>query len=94
MTQALAGSALAQDDDVSRADLPFEFMLNALRLADGFALQLFSERTGLGLNAITAALDQAEQQGLMERDFQRARPSTRGFDFLNDLQALFLPQNR
>lgn len=94
MTQAQAGSALAQDDDVSRADLPFEFMLNALRLADGFALQLFSERTGLGLNAITAALDQAEQQGLMERDFQRARPSTRGFDFLNDLQALFLPRNR
>lgn len=91
-TQALAGNALAQEIEVSRADLPFEFMLNALRLADGFALQQFVERTGLGLGAIAAALDQAERQGLLARDLTHAWPTARGFDFLNDLQALFLPQ--
>jgi oxygen-independent coproporphyrinogen-3 oxidase len=91
MAQALAGSAITQDNEVSRAELPFEFMLNALRLADGFELAWFAERTGLGLNAINTALDQAERQGLMTRDWVHAKPTARGFDFLNDLQALFLP---
>jgi len=91
MAQALAGNAVAQDNDVSRTELPFEFMLNALRLADGFALPLFSERTGLPLGTITTALDQAEQQNLLVRELQHIRPSSRGFDFLNDLQSLFLP---
>ena len=90
MAQALAGSALAQDDEVSRADLPFEFMLNALRLAQGFELTLFTERTGLPMTAIAPALEAAQQQGLLSVDHQRARPTARGFDFLNDLQALFL----
>ena len=92
MTQALAGSALAQENEVSRADLPFEFMLNALRLADGFELQQFADRTGLGLNAIAAALDAAEHQGLLQRSLTHAQPTVRGFDFLNDLQTLFLPK--
>lgn len=91
MSQAMLGQALAQDVDVSRSELPFEFMLNALRLADGFDLPLFTERTGLPFSAITRALDQAQAQGLLERDFQHAKPTVRGFDFLNDLQALFLP---
>jgi oxygen-independent coproporphyrinogen-3 oxidase len=94
MTQALAGQAMALEDEVTRAELPFEFMLNALRLADGFALQLFAERTGLAITAIAAALEQAERQGLIERDLTRVRPSVRGFDFLNDLQSLFLPVPR
>jgi len=92
MTQALADNALAQENEVSRADLPFEFMLNALRLADGFELQQFAERTGLGLSAIAAALDEAERQGLLQRSLTHAQPTARGFDFLNDLQALFLPK--
>jgi oxygen-independent coproporphyrinogen-3 oxidase len=91
LAQALAGSAVAQENEVSRADLPLEFMLNALRLADGFELKLFSERTGLPISAVAAALDRAEQQGLLLRDLHRARPSARGFDFLNDLLMLFLP---
>jgi oxygen-independent coproporphyrinogen-3 oxidase len=94
MEQALAGHCLAQDEEVSRADLPFEFMLNALRLKDGFALQLFSERTGLAITAIQAALEQAEAQGLIVRDLARVTPSVRGFDFLSDLQSLFLPKHR
>jgi oxygen-independent coproporphyrinogen-3 oxidase len=91
MDGALAGRALAQDDEVSRADLPFEFMLNALRLREGFALALFSERTGLALTAIKDPLQEAERKGLIERDLSSVRPTTRGFDFLSDLQALFLP---
>jgi oxygen-independent coproporphyrinogen-3 oxidase len=90
MDKALAGTPVAQDNEVSRADLPFEFMLNALRLREGFKLQEFSERTGLPLTAIQAGLDEAERKGLIERDFTRVRPTERGFDFLNDLQTLFL----
>jgi putative oxygen-independent coproporphyrinogen III oxidase len=82
--------AVAQEDEVSRADLPFEFMLNALRLRDGFALAQFTERTGLALSAIEQPLQEAERKGLVERDLLRIRPTGRGFDFLSDLQALFL----
>ena len=92
MDAALAGRALASDEDVRRAELPFEFMLNALRLRGGFALQDFTERTGLPLSSIASALEQAQQQGLLTRDAAGwVQPTERGFDFLSDLQALFLP---
>lgn len=90
MDNALAGQAVAQDEEVRRADLPFEYMLNALRLREGFALQDFSERTGLPITAIARGLEEAERKGLIERDMARVRPTERGFDFLSDLQALFL----
>jgi oxygen-independent coproporphyrinogen-3 oxidase len=89
--EALAGRAVSNEHEVARADLPFEFMLNALRLRDGFALALFGERTGLPASAIDAALREAERRGLVEVDLQGVRPTARGFDFLSDLQALFLP---
>ena len=92
MDHALAGNAVAQDRDVRRADVPFEYMLNALRLRDGFALPDFSARTGLPLTAIQAALDTAHSKGLVTRDLHRVKPTVLGFDFLNDLQALFLPE--
>ena len=91
MTQALAGAAVAQHEEVARAQLPFEFALNALRLREGFELARFSERTGLSLGAIASALAEAERRGLIERDFQRVWPTERGFDLLSDLQSLFLP---
>ena len=91
MEKALAGNAVTQDAEVNRAELPFEFMLNSLRLRDGFALQDFSARTGLPLTAIQQPLDQALAKGLIERDLHRVKPTVRGFDFLSDLQALFLP---
>lgn len=94
MERALAGHCVAQESEVSRTDLPFEFMLNALRLKEGFSLQQFSDRTGLALTAIQKGLDEAERKGLIERDFVHVKPSERGFDFLNDLQALFLPPTR
>ena len=90
MDKTFAGSAVTQDSEVSRADLPFEFMLNALRLREGFKLQDFAEKTGLPFSAIQKGLDEAERKGLIERDFVRVKPTERGFDFLNDLQALFL----
>lgn len=90
MEQALAGQAVTQDEEVARKELPFEFMLNALRLRDGFELAHFSERTGLPLTVIQSGLDEAERRGLIERDWQRVKPTERGFDFLSDLQALFL----
>jgi putative oxygen-independent coproporphyrinogen III oxidase len=91
MAQALQGQAVAQEEELGRAALPFEFMLNALRLADGFELARFTERTGLPLTAVDVALQQAESQGLLARNLTHAWPTPRGFDFLNDLQALFLP---
>jgi putative oxygen-independent coproporphyrinogen III oxidase len=91
MQSALQGQAVAQEHEVARADLPFEFMMNALRLKSGFELARFQERTGLPITHIAKALEQAEQKGLLTRDFVRATPTERGFDFLSDLQALFLP---
>jgi oxygen-independent coproporphyrinogen-3 oxidase len=92
MERALAGDAVAQEEDVRLADLPFEFMLNALRLRQGFALAEFSARTGLAITAIARQLDEAERRGWITRDLQRVQPTERGFDFLSDLQSLFLPE--
>ncbi len=93
MKQAMAGEPVTQSDEVSRADLPFEFMLNALRLKEGFALTDFMERTGLALTSIQKGLKEAERLGLLERDWTRVWPTPKGFDFLSDLQALFLPDS-
>ncbi|MDD2727644.1 radical SAM family heme chaperone HemW [Malikia sp.] len=91
MENALQGQPMASEEEVAPAELPFEFMLNALRLREGFPLALFSERTGLPLSRIMPALQQAEAKGWIERDLASLRPTERGFDFLSDLQELFLP---
>ena len=91
MDKALAGSAIASTTEVPRAELPFEYMLNALRLKEGFEIAQFVERTGLPVTAIEKALEQAIGKGLLQRDLARVWPTTLGFDFLNDLQSLFLP---
>jgi len=88
--RAAQGRALAESQDVRRADLPFEYMLNALRLRDGFDLQAFRDRTGLPLSTIEKALAQAQAKGLVTRDAVRVRPTVKGFDFLSDLQSIFL----
>ena len=90
MERALARDPETQETEVGRPELPFEFMLNALRLKDGFKLQDFIDKTGLPFTAIQQGLDEAERKGLIERDFLRVKPTERGFDFLNDLQSLFL----
>jgi oxygen-independent coproporphyrinogen-3 oxidase len=90
MARALEGRAVSNEHEVTAADLPFEFMLNALRLRDGFELRLFTERTGLAEPAIARAIDLARERGLLERHQDRVVPTARGFDFLSDLQQLFL----
>jgi len=91
MENARAGAAVSQSDEVALADLPFEFMLNALRLKQGFTLPQFSERTGLAMTSIQRGLEEAERKGLVARDLFRVWPTERGLDFLSDLQSMFLP---
>ena len=91
MDKALAGAAVAQAHEVARAELPLEFMLNALRLKDGFSLTDYTERTGMPPSSIATALAQAEQSGWLRREGAWIQPTARGFDFLSDLQQLFLP---
>jgi putative oxygen-independent coproporphyrinogen III oxidase len=90
MDKAMAGQPMSNEHVVGGAELPFEFALNALRLAEGFELARFAQRTGQPLAAIEPALARAEQRGMITRDASRVRPTARGFDFLSDLQALFL----
>jgi oxygen-independent coproporphyrinogen-3 oxidase len=94
MAQALNGEPATLHEEVSREDLPFEYMLNALRLKEGFSLNDFMARTGLAMTAIQKGLAQAEAKGLIERDMAHVRPTERGFDFLSDLQELFLAEPR
>jgi oxygen-independent coproporphyrinogen-3 oxidase len=85
---------VATHEEVARADLGFEFMLNALRLNDGFPLRWFAERTGMPLSQIERPLQEAERRGLLTRDLERIAPTELGRRFLSDLQALFLPAAR
>jgi oxygen-independent coproporphyrinogen-3 oxidase len=90
MEQARAGSPIQEEHEVSARDLPFEFMLNALRLVEGFPVHRFIERTGLPMTSIEPALQEAERRGLIERTYEKIAPTPLGQRFLNDLQALFL----
>jgi len=88
--QARAGTPVQEEHEVSTRDLPFEFMLNALRLVEGFPVHRFVERTGMPMTSIEPALQEAERRGLIERTYEKIAPTPLGQRFLNDLQALFL----
>jgi oxygen-independent coproporphyrinogen-3 oxidase len=88
---ALAGDARLETREIAPAELPFEFMLNALRLVEGFPVALFGERTGLPVTAVERELAAAEAQGLVARDHRWIRPTERGRRFQNDLLEPFLP---
>jgi coproporphyrinogen III oxidase-like Fe-S oxidoreductase len=81
---------LIESKAVAPSDLPFEFMLNALRLSQGVATSSFSERTGLPLQVIASALEMASKKGLLDENPAVLRPTALGLRYLNDLQALFL----
>jgi oxygen-independent coproporphyrinogen-3 oxidase len=85
-----ADRPLAEEREVGARELPFEFMLNALRLAEGFETPLFGERTGLPISSIGRQLDQAEARGLITRTHARIAPTERGRRFQNDLLGMFL----
>ena len=84
--------AKVEDGAIAAAELPFEFMLNALRLVEGFPVHLFAERTGLPIHLIERELAAAEAAGLLTRDWSRIQPTERGRHFLNELLASFLPE--
>jgi oxygen-independent coproporphyrinogen-3 oxidase len=94
LAQAERGAPLLEEREVAGSEIGFEFMLNALRLCDGVPVALFGERTGLPIPVVLKKLDEAERRGLIERDHQHIRPTELGRRFLNDLQALFLPEER
>jgi oxygen-independent coproporphyrinogen-3 oxidase len=85
-----AGRPVHEEFEIGRDELGFEFMLNTLRLTEGFEVNLFAERTGLSINAIEPALNAAESKGLLYRDHKIVRPTELGKRFLNDLQQMFL----
>ena len=86
-----AGPALLETRKLTRNDRIFEFMMNALRLTEGFDPRLFEARTGLPLLLAEPALRAAEQRGLLLRTADNIRPSVQGRHFLNELLQMFLP---
>lgn len=81
---------IAETREIANKDLPFEFMMNALRLTEGIRPELFMQRTGLPLNVCASALKNAEDRNLLERGTDYLRPTRLGRRFLNDLLTLFL----
>ena len=92
LDQVLKGEPVQTEQKLTRDDLSFEFMMNALRLNEGFSAELFTERTSLPLLLIRSELELAEQRGLLQRDLQRIAPTELGRRFLNDLLEIFLKE--
>ncbi|MGA7750937.1 MAG: oxygen-independent coproporphyrinogen III oxidase-like protein, partial [Gallionella sp.] len=90
MQQVAKDAAIQIENEVSRDELGFEFMMNALRLNEGFDNVLFQERTSLPLLTIQRELADAEKRRLLFRDHQRIAPTRMGQRFLNDLLEIFL----
>jgi len=90
LSRAGSGNPVQSEQEVAVADLPFEFMMNALRLTEGFPVTLFEERTGLPITVARGPLDSAAEKGLIGRDGLRIAPTELGRRFLNDLLQLFL----
>lgn len=84
------GAHVADERSIPAAELPFEFMLNALRLRQGVAASSFEERTGISLATILPTINKAVGKGLLEGDPSRIQATPLGWRFLNDLQAMFL----
>jgi putative oxygen-independent coproporphyrinogen III oxidase len=93
MQKTAAGAPVQEAHALTRKDLGFEFMMNALRLTGGFETALFAERTGLTLSAVEQTLQEAVRRGLIVRDHARIAPTKHGQRFLNDLLQMFLPQD-
>ncbi|MDT8410716.1 MAG: radical SAM family heme chaperone HemW [Wenzhouxiangellaceae bacterium] len=91
MAAAGDGSFIAEQSPVSNEDLAFEYMLNRTRLAEAIPVVEFEARTGLGDAALEPGLTRATELGLLRRDGRVIIRTPRGGQYLNDLQALFLP---
>ena len=84
------GDALVESKEIPATDLPFEFMLNTLRLTDGVNTNTFTERTGLPLNVISKSLDEATKKGLLDSNPTLLKGTAQGLRYLNNLQEIFL----
>ena len=84
-------ASIGGDAPIRQADLPVEFLMNALRLVEGVPAELFGERTGLPLTALEPGLSRARGRGLMVADSERLQPTELGLRFLNDLLQEFMP---
>ena len=84
------GNALIESREIASKDLPFEFMLNTLRLTDGVDTNTFSERTGLPLSVVSKGLDVASKKGLLDENPSKLKATTVGLRYLNNLQEIFL----
>ena len=84
------GNALIESREIPAKDLPFEFMLNALRLKDGVDTSTFSERTGLPLSVISKGLEEASKKGLLDENPSKLKATDLGIRYLNNLQEMFL----
>ena len=84
------GNALIEDREIPAKDLPFEFMLNTLRLTNGVDTVTFSERTGLPLNVVSKGLDEATKKGLLDSNPNKLKATEQGLRYLNNLQEIFL----
>jgi len=87
-------AAIGGEHRLSVDDAPFEFMLNALRLVHGFAPELYEARVGLPLSSLECALAHARSRHLIEQKDDVIRPTALGLRFLNDLSAIFLPEDK
>ncbi len=94
LAHAHGAQRLGGRQTVPPEQVAFEFMLNALRLSDGFPDSLFIERTGLPLSMLTDALEDAQRRELLQIDQRMLQPTALGQAFLNDLIELFLPPGR
>jgi len=94
LVKAAGPARIAEERTLKRHEAGFEFMLNALRLNEGFPVALFAQHTGLPLTIMEEPLQEAERKGLIARDMHAIRPTELGRRFLNDLTALFLPEER
>ena len=84
------GNSLIESKVIESKDLPFEFMLNALRLTSGVETYTFSERTGLPLSVISKGLAEASKKGLLDENPNKLKATEMGLRYLNNLQELFL----
>ena len=84
------GNALIEAREIPAKDLPFEFMLNTLRLTDGVDTMTFAERTGLPLNVVSKGLDEASKKGLLDSNPNKLKATEQGLRYLNNLQEMFL----
>ncbi|HTT13575.1 MAG TPA: radical SAM family heme chaperone HemW [Burkholderiaceae bacterium] len=90
LANARCGDAVAESKEVPRADVPFEFMLNALRLIDGVPVGLFAQRTGMPISQVDPLLARAVERGLLSDRDDVLAPTPLGQRFLSDLQSIFL----